>query len=401
MGPLEGIRIVDLTSVLMGPYATQTLGDFGADVIKVEALDGDITRGIAPARHAGMGPVYLNANRSKRCIALDLKTDAGRAVVLRLAAQADAFVCNIRPAAMRRLKLDYDQVAAANPAIIYASLCGFGSDGPYADKPAYDDLLQGASGLAHLMGRASDGTPRYVPTALADRVVGLTAVNAILAALLYRARTGQGQHVEIPMFETMAAFVLGDHLMGLTFEPPLDRGGYARHLAPDRRPYKTRDGYICVIVYNDKQWSSFFDATGREDLRADPRFKSFASRLEHIDVVYGELGRVLETRTTADWLRLLEQADIPAMPMHDLESILTDPHLVATDYFPIRQHPSEGAVRDMRNSPRWSKSPVKTERLAPRHGEHTREVLRQAGYSNAEIAALIENGVARAAPSIE
>lgn len=399
MGPLEGIKIVDLTSVLMGPYATQTLGDYGADVIKVESLDGDITRGIAPARHPDMGPVYLNANRSKRCIALDLKTDAGRDVVLRLAAKADVLTCNIRPAAMRRLKLDYQSVAAANPSIIYASLCGFGSNGPYADKPAYDDLLQGASGLAYLLGRAGDGTPRYVPSAMADRVVGLSAVNAILAALLYRARTSKGQQVEIPMFETMAAFVLGDHLMGLTFEPPLDRGGYVRHLAPDRRPYRTSDGYICVIVYNDKQWSNFFTATGREDLRRDPRFKSFPERLKHIDVVYGELSRILETRSTADWLSILEKADIPAMPMHDLESILADPHLVATNYFTIEEHPTEGPIRNMAVAPRWSASPTELGRLAPGHGEHTREILTEAGYSDAEITRLHNDGVALSAPS--
>lgn len=394
MGPLKGIRIVDLTSVLMGPYATQTLGDYGADVIKVEPLDGDITRTIAPARHPGMGPVYLNANRSKRCIALDLKTDAGREAVLRLAAKADAFVCNIRPAAMRRLKLDYASVAAASPAIIYASLCGFGADGPYAEKPAYDDLIQGASGLAYLMGRASDGTPRYVPTALADRVVGLTAVNAILAALLHRARTGEGQHVEIPMFETMTSFVLGDHLMGLTFEPPLDRGGYVRHLAPDRRPYRTSDGYISVIVYNDKQWASFFRVMGRDDLAGDPRFKSFATRLAHIDFVYGTLGHILETKTTADWLSLLEKADIPAMPIHDLESILVDPHLAATKFFTIEEHPSEGPIRNMAVAPRWSKSEADEPRFAPRHGEHTWDVLREAGYSESEIAKLHTDGIA-------
>ena len=397
MGPLAGIRIVDMTSVLMGPYATQTLGDFGADVIKIESPDGDITRQIGPARHRGMGPIFLNANRSKRSIVLDLKNPAGREVVLRLASKADVLIYNIRPNAMQRLQLDYASVAEANPSIIYAGLYGFGAGGPYADKPAYDDLLQGASGLSHLMARAGDGTPRYVPLAMADRVVGLSAVNAILASLLHRARTGQGQRVDIPMFETMAAFVMGDHMGGLTFEPPLDQGGYPRHLSPDRRPYRTSDGYICAIVYNDKQWTSFFDATGREDLRADPRFASFPVRMKYIDEVYAELGRIIETRTTAEWLEVLTAADIPAMPMHDLQSILADPHLVETDFFSVVEHPSEGPIRSMRVSATFSATPPDTSRLAPRSGEHSVEILAGAGYSPAEISALQQSGIAPAA----
>ncbi|HEY4204283.1 MAG TPA: CoA transferase, partial [Xanthobacteraceae bacterium] len=348
MGPLQGVRVIDMTSVLMGPYATQTLGDYGADVIKVEPPDGDITRQIGPARHADMGPVFLNANRSKRSISLDLKKPAGRDALLRLAATADVMVYNVRPQAMARLKLDYESVAAVNPRIIYAGLFGFGQDGPYAAKPAYDDLLQGSSGLSHLIARASDGTPRYVPTALADRVVGLSAVGAILASLLHRDRTGQGQRVDIPMFETMVGFVMGDHLGGLTFEPPLDRGGYARHMSPDRRPYQTSDGYISVIIYNDKQWNSFFDVTGREDLRANPIFATFSGRLANIDEVYGEVGRILATRSTAEWMKLLVDGDIPVMPVHDLVSILDDPHLVDTKFFPITEHPTEGAIRSMR-----------------------------------------------------
>ena len=268
MGPLEGIKVIDMTTVLMGPYATQMLGDYGADVIKVEALDGDVTRLIGPTRHPGMGPVFLNTNRSKRSICLDLKKPAGRDAVLRLIASADVLVYNVRPQAMARLQLGYDVVAKINPRLIYAGVFGFGQDGPYAAKPAYDDLIQGATALPALMAQTSDGIPRYVPNALVDRIVGLTAVGAICASLVHRDRTGRGQRVDIPMFETMAGFVMGDHMGGLTYEPPLDKGGYARHLSRDRRPYKTSDGYICVIVYNDKQWENFFKATGRDDLRA-------------------------------------------------------------------------------------------------------------------------------------
>ena len=267
MGPLEGIKVIDMTSVLMGPYATQMLGDYGADVIKIETPDGDVTRQIGPTRHPGMGPVFLNTNRSKRSICLDLKKPAGRDAVLRLIATADVLVYNVRPQAMARLQLGYDVVAKVNPRLIYAGVFGFGQDGPYAAKPAYDDLIQGATALPALMAQTSDGVPRYVPNALVDRIVGLTAVGAICASLVHRDRTGRGQRVDIPMFETMAGFVMGDHMGGLTYEPPLDKGGYARHLSRDRRPYKTSDGYICVIVYNDKQWENFFEATGRDDLR--------------------------------------------------------------------------------------------------------------------------------------
>jgi formyl-CoA transferase len=398
MGPLEGVKVIDMTSVLMGPYATQMLGDYGADVVKVEAPEGDITRQIGPVRHPGMGPMFLNANRSKRSICLDLKQPAGREVLLRLVATADVLVYNVRPQAMARLKLDYASVAAVNPGIVYAGMFGFGQDGPYAAKPAYDDLLQGASGLSHLIARAGDGTPRYVPTALADRVVGLSAVGAILASLLHRARTGRGQRVDIPMFETMVGFVLGDHLGGLTFEPPLDQGGYARQMSPDRRPYRTSDGFVSVIIYNDKQWDSFFAASGREDLRKHPIYKDFAARMANIDAVYAELGRIFETRTTAEWLKLLTEADIPTMPVHDLQSLLQDPHLVETAFFAAVDHPTEGAIRSMRVAATWSDTPSMPARLAPRLGEQSREILAEAGFSAEEIVKLEADGIARAAP---
>ncbi|MCO5129001.1 MAG: CoA transferase [Xanthobacteraceae bacterium] len=393
MGPLQGIKVVDMTTVLMGPSATQLLGDYGADVIKIETLDGDVTRQIGPSRHPGMGPVFLNANRSKRSICLDLKKEAGRAVVLRLVADADILVYNVRPQAMQRLRLGYEDVAAVNPRLIYAGVFGFGQDGPYAAKAAYDDLIQGGSALAHLMARGGDGTPRYVPAALADRVVGLNAVGAILASLVHRERTGIGQRVDIPMFETMTGVVMGDHLGGLTYEPPLDRGGYARHLSPDRRPYQTSDGYLCVIVYNDKQWDNFLTATGRDDLRDDPRFSTFAGRAANIDHVYAELARIIAQRSTAEWITLLNAADVPALPMHDLVSILGDPHLAATGFFPIVEHPSEGKIRSMRTAATWSETPAEPARLAPRLGEQSAEVLREAGYSRDEIARLIDDGV--------
>ena len=399
MGPLQGIRVIDMTTVLMGPYATQMLGDYGADVIKVESLDGDVTRLIGPTRHAGMGPVFLNTNRSKRSICLDLKKPAGREAVLRLIASADVLVYNVRPQAMARLDLGYDVCASRNPRLIYAGVFGFGQDGPYAAKPAYDDLIQGATGLPALMAQTSNDIPRYVPNALVDRIVGLTAVGAICASLVHRDRTGRGQRLDIPMFETMASFVLGDHLGGLTYEPPLDQGGYARHLSRDRRPYKTADGYVCVIVYNDKQWESFFAATGRDDLRSDPKFATFAGRATNIDSVYAELARIFETRTTAEWSELLTRADIPVMPMHDLQSMLEDPHLNAANFFPVLEHPTEGPIRNMKVAATWSETKAEPVRLAPRLNQHGEEILREAGFSVEDIAAMVRDGVTRAVPA--
>jgi len=399
MGPLQGIKVIDMTTVLMGPYATQMLGDYGADVIKVEALDGDVTRLIGPTRHPGMGPVFLNTNRSKRSICLDLKKPSGREAVLRLIKTADVLVYNVRPQAMARLDLGYDVVGEVNPRLIYAGVFGFGQDGPYAAKPAYDDLIQGATALPALMAQTGDGVPRYVPNALVDRIVGLTAVGAICASLVHRDRTGRGQRVDIPMFETMAGFVMGDHMGGLTYEPPLDKGGYARHLSRDRRPYKTKDGYLSVIVYNDKQWENFFNATGREDLRKDPKFATFAGRAANIDTVYGELARIFETRTTDEWIALLTRADVPVMPMHNLESILHDEHLVATGFFPVVAHPTEGPIRSMKVSATWSETAAEPSRLAPRLNEHGEEILREAGFSADEIAALVREGVTKPAPA--
>jgi crotonobetainyl-CoA:carnitine CoA-transferase CaiB-like acyl-CoA transferase len=298
---------------------------------------------------------------------------------------------------MQRLDLGYNTLAALNPRLIYAGVFGFGQDGPYAAKPAYDDLIQGATALPALNALTGDGTPRYVPNALVDRIVGLNAVGAICAALVAREKSGRGQRVDVPMFETMAAFVMGDHLGGLTYEPPLDRGGYARHLSPDRRPYKTSDSYICAMVYNDKQWTSFLNAVGRGDLLADPRYASFAQRAVHIDIVHAELARIFLTRTTAQWTELLDAADVPSLPMHDLESILTDPHLVAAGMFPVVDHPSEGPIRNMKVAATFSETRVSPQRLAPRLGEHSAEILREAGLDAEAVAALAHEGIVRLA----
>lgn len=396
MGPIAGLKIVDMTSVLMGPSASQMLADMGADVIKIEAPDGDVTRQIGPCRNPGMGPIYLNANRNKRSVCLDLKRPEGLEALKRLVGDADVLMYNIRPKAMARLGLDYESVAAVNPRIVYAGVFGFGQDGPYADDPAYDDLIQGGSTMSSLIALAGDGTPRYVPSAVADRIVGLTAVGVICATLVHRERSGRGQKVDIPMFETMVGFVLSDHLGGLTFDPPLDRGGYSRQLSPQRRPYKTRDGHVCALVYNDKHWKNFLAELGMSDLpERDPRFAGFANRMAHIDFVYGALAELFETRTTAEWLALLKRADVPAMPMHDFDSVLDDPHLAATGFFQMVDHPTEGRIRTMRMPAQWSETPAEIRGLAPRQGEHGVEILAEAGYDEADIARMIADGVVK------
>jgi crotonobetainyl-CoA:carnitine CoA-transferase CaiB-like acyl-CoA transferase len=392
-GPLEGVRIVDMTSVLMGPYATQILGDLGADVIKIEPPGGDTVRGIGPARHAGMGGIFLHANRSKRSVVLDLKQPIGREALLRLAAEADVLIYNVRPQAMARLGLGHAEVAAVNPRLLYVGVYGYGQDGPYAAKPAYDDLIQGAVAIPTLGVRAGAPVPRYVPSAMVDRIVGMSAANAVSAGLFHRERTGRGQAIDVPMFETMAQFVLGDHMGGQTFEPPLGPAGYARLLNEQRRPYATRDGHLCVLIYNDKQWKTFFGLIGRaQAMEDDPRFSSIGARTEHIGELYQLVGEAMRTRTSAEWTALLEAADIPVMPMHTLESLLDDPHLAAVGFFETVEHPSEGRMRSMAIPTRWSGSPPSVSRHAPRLGEHSAEVLAEAGYSAAQIAAMAAQG---------
>jgi crotonobetainyl-CoA:carnitine CoA-transferase CaiB-like acyl-CoA transferase len=397
VGPLAGIRILDLTTVMMGPSATQVLAEMGADVIKVEAPGGDPVRYIGPARHHGMGALFLNANGSKRSIVMDLKSEGGRRALLKLCEGADVLAYNIRPQAMARLGLGYEDVRAVRPDIIYAGMFGYGQDGPYAARPAYDDLIQGAALLPHLIARAGDGTPRYVPAAIADRIVGLAAVGAINGALFHRQRTGQGQRVDVPMFETMVGLTLGDHLGGLTFDPPIGAGGYQRLLSPERRPYRTRDGYICALVYNDKQWKSFYDATGRgAAFAADPRLASIKQRTEHIDALYAEVAAEFLTRTTAEWMAVLEKADIPFVPVHDFETIMEDPHLKAVNFMPVVDHPSEGPIRKIQPASTWSVTQPVPHRPAPRLGEHTVELLREAGLGQSDIDGLIAEGAVEA-----
>ena len=392
-GPLHGVRILDLTTVVMGPFATQILAELGADVIKIETHEGDNMRHVGPLRNAGMGHLYINLNRGKRSVVLDLKQPEGREALMRLVPGADALVYNVRPSAMARLKLAYDDVRAVNPRLVYVGCYGYSERGPYAGRAAYDDLIQGATGLPWLVSREGADAPRYVPVNLADRVTGLHVVYAVTAALFQRERSGQGQSVEVPMFESITHFVLGDHLAGLSWDPAIGPTGYPR--LAHRRPYATSDGYLCVLVYNDKQWKSFLEAIGRAELWDDPRFNSHGRRAKHIDEVYEVLAGIMKTRSSAQWMELLDRADIPFARLNKPEETVADAHLNQSGFFVTEEHPTEGRMRAMRTPTDWSVSKPDLPAPALPLGAHSAEVLREAGYSDTQIEQLAARGVTR------
>ena len=388
-GALEGLRILDMTNVVMGPYATQILADLGADVIKIESPQGDTTRQIPPTRNAGMGCLFLHLNRNKRSVVLDLKQRDCVDALIALATQSDVLICNVRPAALARLGISWEDLSQRNPCLIWISLVGFGSDGPYAGRPAYEDLMQGLTGMPAMLVQAGSEQPHYVPLSFNDRVVGLHAAISLLAAVQWRERSGKGQFIEVPMFETMTQFTVGDHMGGQTFEPPEGPMGYQRTLTKERRPYATQDGFICLVVYTDKHWRSFFEAVGQPDrFDTDPRLHSLRSRTTHAVELYAELAEWMRGRTTAEWIEFMNQADIPAAPMHTLDTVVQDPHLTAVGMFEVVEHPTEGAVRQMRPPTRWSATPPTVRRPAPGLGEHTAEVLGEIGLSDSAVRAI-------------
>ena len=374
---LDGVKVVDLTSVVFGPLATQMLGDLGADVIKVEGPEGDLLRQVQPSRSKLMGAAFLGTNRNKRSVVLDLKTQTGRDRLRKLLSDADVMISSIRPAALARLSLDPETLRHENPKLITVSATGFGQDGPYAAKPAFDDSVQSVSGLAGLATlRDPEAPPAYAPTILADKLGGVTAAYAVMAALFHRERTGEAQHVEVPMFETLASFLMVEHLDGATFEETPRDFGYARMLVPHRRPVQTADGYITILPYTNVQWARFFMAVGRDDMIDHIWVTDMDARSRNIGAVYDMVAQIALTRTTDDWLALMEQADIPAMPVNNLSDLPSDPHLAATGFFQQIDHPSEGAIWTTRPPIRFSATPARHDhRPAPGLGEHDEEIF--------------------------
>ena len=392
-GPLEGIRIVDLTSVVVGPLATQILADHGAEVIKVESPGGDLGRtigglGITP----NMGPKFLHLNRNKRSIVLDLKKPEGHAALMRLVERADVLVWNVRPDSMARMKLSYDDVRRVNPKIIYTGMFGFGQGGRYKAKPAYDSIIQGSAGVAALYHRAA-GEPRYLPMVMADKTVGLIAVQMILMALLHRERTGEGQAIEIPMFENMAAFVLSEHMYMKTYQPPRGPTGDPRLLDPQAKPLATKDGFVCVSANTQAQAFGLFDAIGRPELKTDERFSTIPARFRNVGEYFRIRAEALKEKTTAEWLEIFEKVDVPAMPYHTLDSLMEDPHLADVGLFETVAHPTEGDIVNMTLPNKLSKG-ARTDYIpAPKIGQHSVEILAELGYGDDEIQAMVGSKV--------
>lgn len=393
MLPLQGVKVLDLSSVVFGPLASQSLADYGAEVTKIEPPEGDSTRHTGPATEPGMSAVFLGSNHSKRSVALDLKRPAAREALLALLADADVFMHSMRPQKLAPLGLDADTLTARFPRLVYAGLHGFAQGGPYAGRPAYDDVIQGMSGLASLM-ELQGGDALYLPTIAADKTCALVAAQAILAALFRRERTGRGGFVEIPMFETMVSFNLVEHLYGRHFEPALAPTGYPRLLTPWRRPWRTADGHVCMMPYTTQHWQRFFAEVGAPQLADDPRFADMAARTRHIGELLALAGGFVERGTTAHWLSTCERLEIPAAPVTRLADLPEDPHLAATGFFQELDDPHMGRLR-------FPGVPVKFDGqrppvgMPPRLGEHTRASLAAAGLPAEAVERLIADGAAR------
>ena len=384
-GPLAGLRILDLTTVLFGPFGAQTLGDWGAELIKVEGLTGDQWRYTGQFRNRGMSGQFMAANRNKRSVAVDLKTEGGAEVLRRLVARADALVTNIRPAALERLGFGYEACKALNPKIIYAAATGFGQDGPWAKRPAFDEIVQAASGLASSIG--TDDEPAFVPSLVGDKLCGLALAGAVAAALVYRERTGKGQLVEVPMLETVAAFNSIEMLGGHAFVPPIGPVGYKR--VKERKPVKTRDGWLTMLPYSGENWCTFFETVGHPECIEEFAVRDPIKRAANIDAIYARMKQIALERTTAEWEALLLSIDVPHASFAKMTAVGEQPHLKAVGLFQKLEHPTEGTIQQARPPARFSESPAGIHRLPPRLGQHTREILAEVGYSDSDIDALL------------
>jgi len=384
-GPLAGVRVVDLTTIVVGPICTRTLADYGADVIKVEAPGGDLLRTMAEgSRNPGMSGKFINFNRNKRSVGLDIKQPEGLDALRRLIDKADVFVSNVRPEGLARAGLDYESLARTNPRLIHCSILAFGRGGRYFNRPAYDPVIQSLSGVAGTIARAT-GEPRFVPMVMSDHTSGLIAAQAIGFALYRREKTGKGEAIDVPMLENMASFVASEHLGAATFEPPVGPTGDGRLLSPNYRPVPTKDGYVTVRPNTNAQAFAFFDAIGRPELKTDPRFDSAASRTKNAKAYFEVQATCLGHKTTDEWVELFDKLDVPAARYNTIDDLMTDPHLKDVGFFREEEHPSEGKIRRSKLANVFSGGARESESHAPLYGEHTREILKELGYSAAEV----------------
>jgi crotonobetainyl-CoA:carnitine CoA-transferase CaiB-like acyl-CoA transferase len=393
-GPLTGIKVLDLASVIMGPVAAQHLGDMGADVIKLEAPEGDLTRSIGPRKSNDMGAVFITCNRNKRSIVLDLKQPRARDVLHRLVAGSDVLIHSVRTAPAKKIGLTYEELRKHNERLVYCHVKGYSDDGAYAGQPAFDDTMQAESGLAMLQAVVA-GEPRYVPSSIVDKICAIHAAYAVMLALFERAHSGLGQEVELPMFETITAFNLTEHLWGQAFQPGLGPMGYDSVRRGVRKPYPTKDGHLAFLPYSDVHWKKFFKLVGRAELADDPRFSTFPARQKNYDAVFGLVRETLAQRTTAEWVALCKDADIPMAAVNQIDDMLEHPHLKSVGFWQSLEHPTEGMLNVASNPIGLKRTPPSIRRLPPRLGEHTREVLREYEYRGDEIDELVAGGVAR------
>jgi len=392
-GPLSGVRVLDASTIVLGPLASQQLADLGADVIKIETPAGDTLRRIGVTRNPGMSAYFLACNRNKRSLVLNLKHASAQAALTALIARADVFLHNFRPATAERLNLSYGRVRAENPSIVYCATYGYSATGPYGDKPAYDDVVQAASGFA-AMQSVLTGAPRFVPSIIADKTASNAVAQAILAALVHKFRTGEGQAVEVPMFETLVAWNMVEHLAGSTYVPPLGPPGLDRHINNWRRPFQTKDGYLAIWPYEEAHWRDFFAITGRQDLQADPRYGEAKARQQNIENLFDEIAKILVERTNDEWMKAFAKTNIAVMPVSSLDDLLKDPHLEATGFWQTIHHPTEGKLLMPGLPTRFSGTPASIHRHQPLLGEHSREILKEAGLTDAAIAEMFADGAA-------
>lgn len=389
--PLAGVRIIDLTNVIMGPFATHILADMGADVIKIESPEGDSLRAYRPARSRNMSGVFLHLNRNKRSVVLDLKTEEGCAALDKLIAGADVFVHALRPKAVARLGYPPERVRSLNPEIIYCGAYGFSTDGPYADKAAYDDIIQAGSGIAALAAQIGDNAePAFVPTVLCDKLGGQAIAYSILAALFARERGAGGQDVEVPMFETSIEFMLLEHLGGFAFEPSLGRPGFSRVLSRFRKPFRTADGYCCILPYSTRNWQKFFEFIGRPEMAQDTRYADLGVRVQNIDALYALIESEAPKHSNAQWVAFCDANSVPCMPVLSIEDLPQDPHVKAVGLFSTAQHPTEGAYKVIRSPVRFSGSQFSVYRHAPTLGQDTEDILAEIStasndYKNSQV----------------